>query len=110
MYAIVETGGKQYKVAEKNVLDVAPLAAQKGETVSFSQVMVLSGEGKILVGKPLVEGAEVKAVVVNHVLLAKIRGFKYKPKDTYSKRYGHRQHATRIRIEEIKWPEEGVDG
>ena len=110
MYAIVETGGNQYKVEESNVLDVATLPAKEGDSVSLSRVMLLSRDGAVLVGNPLVEGAEVTAVVVRHLLAAKIRGFKYKPKDNYSRRYGHRQQVTRIKIEQIKWPEEGVEG
>ena len=104
MYAIIETGGNQYKVAEKNVLDVARLTAEEGASVAFSSVMLLSREGETLVGKPMVDGAEVKGVVVRHLLSTKISGMKYKPKENYRKRYGHRQQLTRIRIEEVKWP------
>jgi len=105
MYAIVETGGKQYKVAEKNVLDVERLAAKQGDSVSLSRVMMLSREGEVLVGQPVVEGAEVKARVVGQFRSAKIKGMKFKPKDNYCRRFGHRQNVTRIRVEEIKWPE-----
>jgi large subunit ribosomal protein L21 len=108
MYAIIETSGKQYKVAESNVLDVGPLPQEVGETVSLSRVMMLSREGEVLVGKPVLEGADVKAVVVGHLLSRKIKGFKYKSKDNYQRRYGSRQPVTRIRVKEIKWPAEGV--
>lgn len=100
-YAIVETGGKQYRAAVGDIIQVEKLEAE--EDVSFDHVLLVKREdGKIDVGTPDVSGVVVKGKVVEQGKGPKIRGFKYKPKVNYRKRYGHRQPFTAVRIEAIE--------
>lgn len=101
MYAIVESGGKQYRVAEGEVIDVEKLSVPEGEKVSLDRVLMVADGGDVRVGTPLVEGARVEATVLDHGKGRKIRIFKYKPKIRYRRRAGHRQPYTRLRIERI---------
>lgn len=101
MYAVIETGGKQYKVAEGDVIFVEKLGAAEGETVTFDVVAVLDGENT-KIGTPKVEGAAVTAEVLANTKGKKVRIFKYKPKKGYHKRQGHRQPLDKITIKEIK--------
>ena len=102
MYAIIETGGKQYKVSEGDVLMVEKLDTAEGEAVGFDRVLTVVKDGEVVVGKPLVAGAKVTAQVVEHGKGKKILVFKYKAKSNYRKRQGHRQPFTKIRIEKIE--------
>lgn len=102
MYAVVETGGKQYRVAEGDVIEVERLDAPAGETVVLDRVHLVSNESGIKVGKPLIEGAKVTAKVKAVGKQPKILVFKYKPKKNYRRRYGHRQPFTRLVIEKIE--------
>ena len=98
MYAIIETGGKQYRVTEGDVICVEKLAANAGETVELDRVLVL-GEGEDLqVGTPYVEGAKVFGEVVENGKGKKVVVFKYKSKKDYRKKQGHRQPYTMIKI------------
>lgn len=101
MYAIVETGGKQYRVQPGDVLEVERLAAEPGAEVRLERVLALGEGGELRVGQPTVEGAAVVARVLEHGRGRKIRGFKFKAKVNYRRRYGHRQAYTRIRVEAI---------
>jgi large subunit ribosomal protein L21 len=101
VYAIVESGGKQYRVAEGQVIDVEKLSAPEGATVSLDRVLMVADGGDVRVGTPVVEGARVEATVLDHAKGRKIRVFKYKPKIRYRRRAGHRQSYTRLRIERI---------
>ena len=101
MYAIIATGGKQYKVAEGDVLNVEKLAAEAGETVVFDQVLVVGGD-EVKVGNPTVEGAKVSASVVGDVKGKKIIVYKYKRKTGYHKKNGHRQAYTQVKIDKIE--------
>ncbi len=101
MYAVIETGGKQYKVAEGDVIFVEKLGAAEGETVTFDVVAVLDG-ANTKIGTPKVEGAAVTAEVLANTKGKKVRIFKYKPKKCYHKRQGHRQPLDKITIKEIK--------
>lgn len=101
MYAIIETGGKQYKTQRGNVLMVEKLAADVGDTIEFDRVLVLNNEGDLRVGAPYVEGARVVGKVLEQSKRKKILVFKYKSKTNYRRRYGHRQPYTRVLIEEI---------
>jgi large subunit ribosomal protein L21 len=101
MYAIIETGGKQYRVQEGDVVRVEKLEIADGETVKFDKVLLVADEGKLNVGKPYVDGALVEAVVENQGKAKKIIVFKYKAKKDYRKRQGHRQPYTQIKIEKI---------
>lgn len=98
MYAIVETGGKQYRVTEGDVLEVEQLTVPAGEEVVLTRVLALVNGTDVRVGTPDVEGARVVAKVLAHGRGRKVRGMKYKAKVNYRKRYGHRQPFTRIKI------------
>ena len=102
MNAIIVTGGKQYKVAEGDVLYIEKLEAEAGETITFDQVLaILDGETATF-GAPVVEGASVTATVVKNGKGKKVRIFKYNPKNGYRKRQGHRQPYTKVQIGAIK--------
>ena len=102
MHAIIVTGGKQYKVAEGDVLFIGKLEAEAGETITFDQVLaILDGETATF-GAPVVEGASVTATVVKNGKGKKVRIFKYNPKKGYRKRQGHRQPYTKVQIGAIK--------
>ena len=97
MYAIVRTGGKQYKVEVGDVISVEKLNAEIGQEVSF-EVLLLSDDNGVTVGKPTVEGVVAKAEVVEHGKGGKVIVFKYKPKKDYRKKQGHRQPFTNVKI------------
>lgn len=101
MYAIIETGGKQYRVEPGTVLNVEKIEAEPGSQVEFTQVLMVRTDSGLKVGAPYVEGARVTAEVVRHTKGPKIIGFKYKPKKNERKRWGHRQKLTQIRIREV---------
>jgi large subunit ribosomal protein L21 len=102
MYAIIETGGKQYRVSEGDVLRVEKLSADVGESVELDKVLVLSKDDGLQVGKPWLEGSKVTAKVLQHGKADKIIVFKYKPKKNYRIKQGHRQPFTEIQIEKIE--------
>ena len=102
MYAIIQTGGKQYRVSEGDVLSIEKLTAAEGEEVVFDQVLTVVSDGDIKIGKPVVEGAKVTAKVVEHGKGGKILVFKYKAKSNYRKRQGHRQPYTKVEISKIE--------
>lgn len=102
MYAVVVTGGKQYKVAEGDVLFVEKLTADVDSTVELDNVLLVGKDnGETVVGKPMVEGAKVTAKVLAQGKAKKVVVFKYKPKKDYRKKQGHRQPYTKIQIEKI---------
>ena len=101
MYAVIETGGKQYKVEVGQTIDVELLDANVGDTLDLDRVLMISGEDAMQVGKPVVEGASVSATVVEHGRGRKVIVFKYRPKQRYRVKNGHRQHYTRLRIDAI---------
>ena len=102
MYAVVVTGGKQYKVAEGDVLYVEKLTADVDSTVELDNVLLVGKDnGETVVGKPMVEGAKVTAKVLAQGKAKKVVVFKYKPKKDYRKKQGHRQPYTKIQIEKI---------
>jgi large subunit ribosomal protein L21 len=100
-YAIVQNGGKQYRVTEGSILDIDRLAVEPEKSYLFEEVLMVADDGKVLVGAPTVSGAKVKAVVLEHVRGPKIRVFHYKHKMKYRKTQGHRQNYTRVRVEKI---------
>jgi len=102
MHAIIVTGGKQYKVAEGDVLFIEKLEAEAGETITFDQVLAIVDGETATFGAPVVEGASVEATVVKNGKGKKIRIFKYTPKKGYRKRQGHRQPYTKVQIGAIK--------
>lgn len=101
MYAIIATGGKQYKVEEGQTLDVELLHAEAGETVEVDSVLMLNKDGAVVTGKPYVEGAKVTLKVVENGKAPKITVFKYKAKKNYRRKKGHRQPYTRVTVESI---------
>ncbi len=102
MYAVIETGGKQYKVSEGDKIYIEKLKVDEGANVSFDKVLLLSEAQKINVGKPYVEGAEVGAKVLKHGKAKKVLKMHYKPKKDLHKKTGHRQHYTLVEITSIK--------
>ena len=101
MYAIIETGGKQYRVQEGDVIFVEKLNAEEGSNVTFDKVLFVSKEGTANFGNPLVKEASVSARVIGHGKEKKIIVFKYKPKKNYRRKQGHRQPYTKVQIEKI---------
>lgn len=103
MYAVIESGGKQYRVVEGDVIDVELTSITDGEprTVNFDRVLMVSGDTGVKVGSPVVSGASVSAVLVREVRAPKIRIFKKKRRKGYKKSAGHRQDLLRVRIEAI---------
>jgi large subunit ribosomal protein L21 len=102
MYAIVETGGKQYRVQPGDTLDVELLPTDGADSIRLERVLMVGGDGNTVVGQPLVDGAKVVAEVVGQVKADKIVVFKYKSKVRYRRKTGHRQKLTRLRITEIQ--------
>ncbi|MBV1758108.1 MAG: 50S ribosomal protein L21 [Dethiosulfatibacter sp.] len=101
MYAIIETGGKQYKVQEGDSIRIEKLDLVEGDAVTFDKVLFLSNEDGVTVGKPYLEGVTVDAVVEAQGKAKKIIVFKFKPKIDYRRKQGHRQPYTQIKIEKI---------
>ena len=102
MYAIIKTGGKQYRVQEGDSIFVEKLAADVDSEVVFDQVLAVVNDGDVKVGVPVVEGAKVTAKVLEQGKQKKIRIFKYKAKSNYRRRMGHRQPYTKVTIEKIE--------
>lgn len=100
MYAIIATGGKQYKVSEGDVIKVEKLGKEAGESVTFDQVLVVNN-GDLKVGAPVVDGASVTASVVKEGKAKKVIVYRYKRKTGYHKKNGHRQAFTEVKIEKI---------
>ena len=100
MYAIIATGGKQYKVAEGDIIKVEKLGCEAGAAVSFDQVLAVNN-GELKVGNPTVAGATVSATVVEEGKGKKVIVYKYKRKTGYHKKNGHRQAYTKVKIEKI---------
>ena len=100
MYAIIETGGKQYKVSEGDVVFIEKLEAAEGETYTFDKVLVVS-DNETVFGSPYVEGASVTATVVKNGKAKKIYVMTYKPKKNEKRKLGHRQPYTKVQIQAI---------
>ncbi len=101
MYAVIRTGGKQYKVAPEDVLQIEKIEGDAGAAVSFPEVLMVAGEGAPEVGAPLVSGATVSAEVVEQGRGPKVIIFKKKRRQNYRRKNGHRQDLTTVRILEI---------
>ena len=102
MYAIIEACGKQYKVAQGDVVFFEKLEAEEGKKVTFDKVVLVSDEDKIQIGNPYVKGFKVEGKVVSHGKGKKIVDFKYKAKKNYRRKQGHRQPYTKVEITGIK--------
>ena len=102
MYAIIESCGKQYKVAEGDVVFFEKLDTEEGKKVTFDKVILVSEEGTVEIGNPYVKGVKVEGKVVSHGKGKKIVVFKYKAKKNYRRKQGHRQPYTKVEITSIK--------
>ena len=102
MYAIIETCGKQYKVAQGDVVFFEKLDNEEGKKVTFDKVVLVSDDGKVQVGNPYVKGIKVEGKVVSHGKAKKILVFKYKAKKNYRRTQGHRQPYTKVEITAVK--------
>lgn len=102
VYAVLETGGKQYRVQEGDVVFIEKIDAEEGTLVEFDKIVAVSGENGITLGAPYVEGAQISALVMRKAKAKKIIVYKYKAKKNYHKKKGHRQDYTKIQIESIK--------
>lgn len=101
MYAVLKTGGKQYKVAEGDVIYIEKLGLNENDTYTFNEVLAIGSDDGIKVGAPYVEGATVTAKALKEGRSKKIIVYKYKPKKGYHKKQGHRQAYTKVQIEKI---------
>ncbi len=101
MYAVVQSGGRQYRVQTGDQILVEKLPVEAGEQITLGEVLLVSGDAGVKVGTPLVEGAKVLVTVLAEEKGPKIRIFKYRPKQRYRRRKGHRQTYTRLRVDEI---------
>ena len=101
MYAIIATGGKQYKVSEGDIIKIEKLGMEAGETVTFDQVLAISDDSKLSIGTPTVAGAAVTGTVTREGKARKVVVYKYKNKTGYHKKNGHRQLFTEVKIEKI---------
>jgi len=101
MYAVIKTGGKQYRVAADDVIEIEKVSGEAGETISFDEVMMIGGDGAPTVGSPMVEGATVSAEVVEQKRGKKIIVFKKKRRKNYRRKNGHRQELTKVKILEV---------
>ena len=101
MFAVIKTGGKQYKISKDDVFDVEKLEGAAGDQIILDQVLMLGGEGDAEIGTPLVEGASVAAQIVEQSRAAKIIVFKKKRRKNYRRKKGHRQHITVLKVTDI---------
>jgi len=102
MYAVLETGSKQYRVAAGDTLEVELLSGEAGQAVTFDRVLLVNNEGQITVGTPTVAGASILADVVEHKRGEKLIAWKMKRRKGYHRKVGHRQELTVVKIKEIK--------
>jgi large subunit ribosomal protein L21 len=101
MYAIVKTGGKQYRAEKGDTLIVEKIEGEAGTAVTLSEVVLIADGGNVKVGTPFVKGARVQAEIVRQGKAKKIDAFNYKPKKNVRKRWGHRQLQTHLRVTEV---------
>jgi large subunit ribosomal protein L21 len=98
MYAVIKTGGKQYRVAEGDVLRVEKLSAEEGAAVDFGQVLMVANGDDVKIGAPELAGGKVSATVVRHGQGDKVTGVKFRRRKNYRRTFGHRQQFTEIKI------------
>lgn len=102
MYAVIRTGGKQYRVSQGDVVEIERLTGEPGETLAFDEVLLLGDDGSTQLGRPIVAGAVVKGEIVDQFRGRKIIVFKMRRRKTYRKKQGHRQEMTRVRITAVE--------
>lgn len=100
-YAVVELGGKQFRVEEGDLLTVDRVSGEVGETIEFGRPLLVVNGGKPTIGQPSVDGAAVKAKILGHIRGKKILVFKFKRRKKYRKKRGHRQEQTKLQVESI---------
>jgi len=101
MYAVIKTGGKQYRVSPGDSIEVEKLPYDVGSKIELDQVLLVAGDSQASIGQPLVDGARVKATVTRQAKGRKVIIFKYRSSKRYRRKKGHRQQLTRLRIDEI---------
>jgi len=101
MYAVIKTGGKQYRVAAGDVIRIERLDGEVGQTIAFDQVMMVGGDGDPRIGTPVIDGAEVTAELLDQIKGDKVIVFKKKRRKNYRRKKGHRQLLTVVRIKDI---------
>jgi large subunit ribosomal protein L21 len=104
MYAVIQTGGKQYRVAPGDTLTVEKLPGNVGDSVEFGEVLMLSKDGSLAVGKPVIQGAKVTGKIVSHGRGEKLVVYKFRRRKNYRLRNGHRQNYTSIQISDVLAP------
>ncbi|MDP3981611.1 MAG: 50S ribosomal protein L21 [Chlamydiota bacterium] len=102
MFAVIETGGKQYKVTEGDVIEIEKLPAQAGEEVLFDKVLLISQDGDIRVGTPFVESAKILGTKVKDIKGEKVIAFQYRRRKNYKRKVGHRQKYSLVRIDKFQ--------
>jgi large subunit ribosomal protein L21 len=102
MYAVIQTGGKQYRVAQGDTLKIEKLAGEEGDTIKFDRVLMLADGDNIQVGAPFIDGGLVNATVVKHARADKIWVFKLRRRKNSRRQQGHRQHYTEVKINSIE--------
>ena len=105
MYAVIETGGKQYRVQPGDTVVVETLPGESGDAIEFGRVLLISDDESVAVGRPLIEGARVTGKIVEHGLGEKLTVYKFKRRKNYRKRNGHRQQYTAVKIESVVGPQ-----
>jgi len=106
MYAVIETGGKQYRVQPGDTVVVETLPGTSGDAVEFTRVLLISDDESVAVGRPLIEGARVTGQIVEQGLGEKLTVFKFKRRKNYRKRTGHRQPFTAVKIDQVVGPKQ----
>ena len=101
MYAVIRTGGKQYRVAQGDTLEIETIAGEPGATVTFDDVLLVGDDAETRIGTPTVAGASVSGTIVNHGKGRKVIVFKFRRRKNYKRKNGHRQNFTRVRIDGI---------
>lgn len=101
MYAVIATGGKQYKVQQDDVIDIERLEGEVGSKVTFDEILAVGEDGKIELGSPKMDGASVEAEIIDQFRGKKLTVFKFKRRKGYQRKQGHRQELTKVRIAAI---------
>jgi large subunit ribosomal protein L21 len=109
-YAIIEDGGKQYRAMEGSTIEVDRYDAEPGDQIDLDQVLLVADGDEVIVGAPVIEGAKIEATVLEQVKGPKVVVFKYKPKERYRVKKGHRQQYTRLKVDAIVLDSGGKNG
>lgn len=109
-YAIIEDGGKQYRAVEGSTIEVDRYDAEPGDQIDLDQVLLVADGDEVIVGAPVIEGAKIEATVLEQVKGPKVVVFKYKPKERYRVKKGHRQQYTRLKVDAIVLDSGGKNG